>query len=350
MEQVKLTRAQLDKMVEVPAQTHKVVGPKKKATRYAFEEVKGPEEIEWGFDQTIQSPKAFFFPPVERLLKYSLSGAPDPEKTPVDERPVAIVGAHPCDINATCLLDEAFSASQNDPFYQARREQSIMVGLDCVEPCDEMAFCKQMGTNVAKEKYDLLLTRSNGGYIAAVGSEKGKELLSKVGATEKAGQKEVDQAKQAKERGFQDCDVLKARLEDLPQLLEDNVDHPVWEEIAERCFACGSCTMVCPTCYCFDVKDDPSLTMESAERWRRWDGCVLKGFAEVAGGEDFREHKADRLRHRFFRKGKYILERLGKPGCVGCGRCSRTCLAQIYAHETFNALTNAEEKAHERVS
>ena len=100
--------------------------------------------------------------------------------------------------------------------------------------------------------------------------------------------------------------------------------------------------MVCPTCFCFDVQDEVAPSLAEGERYRRWDGCVLADFARVGTGENFRNDKASRFRHRIFRKGKYILERYGLPGCVGCGRCAISCLAEIASPlEAFNAVGEA---------
>ena len=92
---------------------------------------------------------------------------------------------------------------------------------------------------------------------------------------------------------------------------------------------------VCPTCFCFDVQDKLNIDAASGDRQRRWDSCQLKVFAEVASGENFREHRASRTRHRMFRKGKYIFDRTGRTGCVGCGRCIYHCVANISILEAF---------------
>jgi sulfhydrogenase subunit beta (sulfur reductase) len=117
---------------------------------------------------------------------------------------------------------------------------------------------------------------------------------------------------------------------DLPALMGVSYKSPLWEEIGKRCFGCGSCNIVCPTCYCFDVQDGDSLDGKAGERYRVWDSCQLDAFARIGSGENFRKTRAHRLRHRFMRKGKYIAEAFpGHQGCVGCGRCARACLVDI---------------------
>ncbi|MCK5627948.1 4Fe-4S dicluster domain-containing protein, partial [Candidatus Bathyarchaeota archaeon] len=128
----------------------------------------------------------------------------------------------------------------------------------------------------------------------------------------------------------------------IPGLLEKNYEErEFWEEHAEKCLACGSCVLVCPTCYCFDVKDQPNLSLNKGERIRTWDGCLLEDFAKVASGENFRATRLSRYRHRYFKKGKYLFDRFGFISCVGCGRCSSNCLPDIANPVTlFNDLYN----------
>ena len=136
---------------------------------------------------------------------------------------------------------------------------------------------------------------------------------------------------------------LNVPKERLLKLLQDNYENPYWETRSKTCLSCGSCVMVCPTCFCFDVHDEMELNLKEGERFRNWDGCVLVDFAKVASGENFRHTKDSRFRHRIMRKGKYILEKYGRVGCVGCGRCATACLADIASPvEAFNAITESE--------
>jgi ferredoxin len=104
----------------------------------------------------------------------------------------------------------------------------------------------------------------------------------------------------------------------------------VWDKHVTRCFSCGTCNLVCPTCYCFDVIDDLDLDVASGSRTRTWDGCMLPHFASVAGGHNFRPEPAGRQRHRVKRKFEYLPGKHGQGAvCVGCGRCGRQCTANI---------------------
>ena len=131
---------------------------------------------------------------------------------------------------------------------------------------------------------------------------------------------------------------LKMGKDQLPSLLTINYGANTWDVLGSKCLACGSCTNVCPTCFCFDVQDECEITMQDGERYRQWDSCQLHEFALVAGGHNFRDSKASRIRHRFMRKAKYIQQVHGLLGCTGCGRCERACLVNITIPGTLNAL------------
>lgn len=196
-----------------------------------------------------------------------------------------------------------------------------------------------MGTLTADEGYDLHLTDIGEAYTVHVGTEAGEAMLEKYAAARAATDDDVrrlNQVLSAKWPRF--THRLDFDAAELPAMLATAYEHPIWAELGERCLACGSCTNICPTCYCFNVLDSIALTQTEAVRTRRWDSCQLDEFARVAGGENFREARAARQRHRFFRKGKYLYERFGTLGCVGCGRCIRTCLVHINIVEVFNTI------------
>jgi sulfhydrogenase subunit beta (sulfur reductase) len=187
--------------------------------------------------------------------------------------------------------------------------------------------------------FDLFLTDLGGRYMVEVASAWGESVVKAFGGFSPA------RAEDLKARQEYDAKKTAAypkklpyNTRYLPELLNASYDSLLWDAISRRCFSCGTCTNVCPTCYCFDVLDKLNLDATSGVRERKWDSCQLKSFAEVAGGENFREHRANRLRHRMFRKGKYVLERTGRLGCVGCGRCIKHCVAKISILEAFQQI------------
>jgi ferredoxin len=124
----------------------------------------------------------------------------------------------------------------------------------------------------------------------------------------------------------------------LTSALRDAYDDPLWEAVGRRCLSCESCTVVCPTCYCFDLCDSVTFDLNTGVRRRVWDSCQSSHFAEVAGGENFRPRAADRQRHRLFKKEVYQFEKYGRSACVGCGRCSAQCVASIRLSEMYNQV------------
>jgi ferredoxin len=326
-------------LTELLSSGREVIGVKKHLQRYRLEKLDTADEAVLDYDVTTQSPKKFIFPAREDLITFTgIEG-----RMPATEKKDRIIfGVHPYDIHAISVLDDVFKDGQQDPYYLQQRARTIIVGVDVLRPSLN-AFCSSMGTATVQDGFDLMLTPIEGAYFIRVGSDRGKKILpkktTKIPSDTQRAQfyKEQDKAQVR----FA-LNKVETSVNELPALLEKNQHHPVWEELEKRCLGCGSCNLVCPTCYCFDVKDEMELDLSGGVRYRTWDGCLLKDFTRVASGETFRESRANRNRHRFFRKGKYMIEKYNKPGCVGCGRCTTHCLADINPVEVFNALAQKE--------
>ena len=319
----------------------RVVGPLAKGTKYVFDEIEDPADLRLDYDTSILPPKKFLQPQSERLMTFARAGQPLVE-TVIEASPTVILGVHTCDLHGMRVLDAAFEQGFPDAHYLKRRERTLLVGIECLEPCDEHSFCKSMGTLTASEGYDLHLTDLGQAYAVHVGSEAGASLLHTYGEARQASEADMQQLNKvlgAKWSRFPyklDFDVGE-----LAPLMSQSYDSPYWDELADICLACGQCTLVCPTCFCFDVYDEVELNLQDGERWRRWDSCQLDEFARVAGGESFRQAQAARLRHRFMRKGRYLWAKYGELGCTGCGRCARSCLVDISPVNVFNELHGA---------
>jgi ferredoxin len=325
-------------MADYASQEGIVVGPQAKRSMFEFAPLTDPSELRLDYNTSILSPKVVLQPPHEKLATFHLGESPSITAS-MEAVPTVIFGVHTCDLRAIQMLDKAFTVDYQDTNYMARRAQTVIVSLECLQPCDENSFCKDMGTLEADGGYDLHLTDVGSAYTVHIGTEKGAALLDKYASAHEATEADV---KQLEATLGSKWPRFKNHLEfdagELPALLATAYDHPLWEELGERCFACGSCTNVCPTCYCFNVTDTISLDQTESVRERNWDSCQLNEFARVADGHNFREARANRQKHRFFRKGKYIYEQLGMLGCVGCGRCVRTCLTHISIVEGFNTI------------
>lgn len=315
-----------------------VVGAKRKDGKYAFGKLADATELCLDYDVALYPPKSYLLPPKETLIKFELGEELKVEPVVEAER-VILFGVHPYDIKAIELLDVAFSGTNPDINYLSRRAEVTIIGIDCLNP-NPNAFCASLGTATTDTGFDLMLTDIGASYVVAIGSSEGEELLGKYAVTREATQSELVQRDEQRQKALAKYKVaLGVSAEDLPELLDKSWDSPVFKEKSEKCLSCGSCVMVCPTCFCFDVQDDIALNLKQGERYRQWDGCMLVDFALVAGGENFRRDSETRFRHRMYRKGKYLWERYGKLGCVGCGRCASACLAEIASPaETFNTL------------
>lgn len=162
-------------------------------------------------------------------------------------------------------------------------------------------------------------------------NEEGQKMINDFGKGKKMNGEFEFAAKQFQNK-------IKLHYNRLPQIFDYVYKSKVWDKVAERCVGCGTCNLLCSTCYCFDVQDEIELNAKDGKRTRFWDGCMLNTFAEVAGNENFREKLNQRTRHRLYRKFKYITEQSGELHCVGCGRCSKYCPAGISLVDIVNDL------------
>lgn len=333
----------LDKEAVAPFVTntmgdYRVVGPVAKGIKFAFDQIEDPAGLRLDYNTSILPPKKYLQPQEERMMTFTRSGKPAVEMD-VEAPPTVILGVHTCDLHGIRVLDEAFSQGYPDAFYLERRKKTLLVSIECLEPCDEHSFCKSMGTLSVSDGYDLHLTDLGDVYAVDVGSEAGRALLQTYSDAQRATEdhmKQLNKVLGAKWPRFPY--KLEFDVGELSTLMAQSYENPIWDRLAEICLACGQCTLVCPTCFCFNVYDEVELNLTDGERRRRWDSCQLDEFARVAGGENFREHQAARLRHRFMRKGRYLMEKYGELGCTGCGRCARSCLVDISPEDVFNEL------------
>lgn len=337
MQQYLLIKDDVKRLVEELERSYKVVAPVKKETRFDFAEIERFEDIRLDYDTTILPPKKFLSPPAETLLRFKRSN--NEAEAIFDNTPVALFGLHPCDIKAIKHLDQAFTENNNyDRHYLNKREKSIIIGLEC-QPYD-YCFCSSVGSIFAKDGFDIMLVPVEHGYLAEIGSDKGEEIIKRVGVgqAQNSDRKEAEQFRTDKEKKIV-RKFNKVNTTTVQDLLKKSWEHKHWKELEERCLACGSCNLVCPTCFCFDVQDEVDLTLDRGERRRIWDGCMLVDFAKVGSGENFREHRSQRIRHRINRKFNYLYDRFNSPTCVGCGRCVRACVVRIDPVEIVNELS-----------
>lgn len=323
------------RLVKGLLESRRVFGTIEKDGFPAFGEISAPDELVLSTTPTHLSAKEFFFPQKEVLLKFDIK---KPAFEPVVEATEqAIIGMHPCDIRALGLMDRVFAAGTPDANYLARRSKTLIIGADCVP--DAYCFCKSLGNSEVETGFDLFLHRIGKGFLVRTGSERGEETLLKLASVREPTKKEFSEFQGARDKRESSFKAkLDAPASELPAIYAKSDEAKVWGKIGEICTGCGSCNNVCPTCYCFDVKDEVKASLAEGERVRTWDGCTLEEFAKVAGGHNFRKTRAERLRHRFNRKFRYLSSTFDMLFCVGCGRCSRACLVKINIVEVTNEV------------
>jgi NAD(P)H-flavin reductase/formate hydrogenlyase subunit 6/NADH:ubiquinone oxidoreductase subunit I len=337
-----LPKADLGSFVAKLKAGYEVFGPVAKDPEFVFAPIESAADLRLDYDTTILPPhKKYLTPPKETLFTFNGPAAKTGEPLPTGKQ--LLLGVHACDVNGLLSLDKVFLGTYPDPYFKARRENTVIVALNCTEPCKN-GFCSSFNTGPGvDEGFDLALTDVGDKYVVVVGSSAGKSLAAGL-----APAADADLIAKSKAlRASQEKILRHVDTDSLGEFLHQNVEHPVWEELKERCLACGSCTNVCPTCFCFAVKDQVDLTLAAGERPRDWDSCQYLEFSRVAQDHIFRKDRAGRIKQRLYHKLTYFGQQFdGSPGCVGCGRCATYCVAAIDPVEVLDDLRdepNAEQ-------
>ncbi len=312
----------------------KVYGPTKPGYESTFNEIISIDQLHLDYYSTVLPPKKFFHPPKDPLFSFGHNDNSLTIKEIIPEEQIILFGVHPCDVQAILRLDKFFSGNFSDSYYQKRRKNTKIIALNCVEP-PENCFCNSLGIGpILKEGYDLLFTDIGTKYLVEIGTEDGKKLLGNnilEHATESDIIEKEKRLKLTEKKFKKDLDISW-----LPRIASESLHHEVWTDLGERggvanshpCLSCGSCTFVCPTCYCYDIYDNLDIDLNSGVRIRELDSCQLLEYAEVALNGNFRRNRSDRIRH-------WMLCKFGaaaggiNSSCVGCGRCIRNCPSKI---------------------
>ena len=323
-------------MLKIAKERLNEVYAKINATLSLFIPIKKAGEVNYGVWQdgvevsletlkTVKSPKDTFFPQSENMMKFRAEGKTlSVERMNYEKAPTVLFGVKACDYKAIEVLDKVFLADPVDTYYQARREATTIVTLACSKP-EESCFCKAFGIDATAPQGDVTTWLDENYLYWQANTEKGEALtaLVKEFAVE-GGEKEVS-AQQEKTKAvidvlpFSNLDLSRFKPENLNELFEAKE----WEELSEACLGCGTCTFVCPTCQCFDVRD--CKTRDGIVRYRCWDSCMYSDFTLMAHGNS-RNTQMQRFRQRFMHKLVYYpSQNDGLYSCVGCGRCVNKC-------------------------
>jgi len=312
------------------------IGQDQAPGRYRLRETGSDRLFAWANGP--QTLKPLLFAPRETLWSAArgVDGGLRFDRVSAPHEPLAVIGVRACDLAALALQDRHFlGRPEPDPWYKARRERLFLVGVDCTHPADT-CFCASTGDGPALEYgYDLGLSEITEGFLVLPGSPVGGALLAAL-ELEPATLEQLDRASaEVMEAAAHQTRALPSRR--LRDELYRRLDDARWQEVAERCLACGNCTSVCPTCYCFRAEQEGPLDGSQAEQLRLWDSCFNRTHGSVRD-HVIRPNVSDRYRQWVTHKLAGWHDQFGRSGCVGCGRCISWCPAGIDLTEEAAAL------------
>ncbi|CAM4143358.1 4Fe-4S dicluster domain-containing protein [Treponema peruense] len=297
--------------------------------------------------KTVRSAKDFFFPKTENLVNYKIDGksvtVEDPRK---DVEDFVVFGVRACDAKSFEIIDNVYlKMTPVDSYYKNRRDHGTVVTLACSEPA-QTCFCPTYKIDAANPAGDVSAWLADGTYYFLANTDKGKSLLESVKSVlSEADEKAVDAEKKAiseklEKLPFAHLDLSKFDGKNMMKVFNSKV----WDRVSEACLGCGTCTYVCPTCMCFDVRDFD--TGNGIKQVRCWDSCMYNDFTQMAA-ENPRHTQKERSRQRFMHKLVYYpMAHDGLCSCVGCGRCLESCPVNMNIVKVIKAFNEeaAEEK------
>ena len=330
----KIAMASLNALFARIAADKKLYLPIEKAGKVDFYEWNEGETVRLDALKTVKSAKDVFFPQVENLLKFRVEGKSiEINQAPLCEEDFVIFGVRGCDAKSFEILDRVFLVDPRDEFYASRRAHGIVVTLACGEP-EESCFCTNFGVNPAAPGGDVTAWIVGEEMLLQANSEKGEKLIAELDEAD-AKVAEDEQARISEIVGKLPLNNLNLEGFDGEHLMEKFND-PKWEGLSRACLGCGTCTFVCPTCQCYDIRDFDNG--KSVTRYRCWDSCMYSDFTLMAA-ENSRHTQLQRYRQRFMHKLVYFpANNEGVYSCVGCGRCVEKCPQGLNIVRVIKAL------------
>jgi NAD(P)H-flavin reductase/formate hydrogenlyase subunit 6/NADH:ubiquinone oxidoreductase subunit I len=291
--------------------------------------------------------KEYLFEQKEELFSWKKDGEnlsiTKPQDRPNKKR--ILFGVRACDAYGIAYMDHFYLDEFKDDNYESRRNQTLVVALNCVKSGPN-CFCPSMGVGpFATAGYDVVLTPLEDAYLVEAATEEGETLLEMLSSLrEESSAADFEQKETLEKETVGKFTSKINKVEHLSEALMSEMDNPLWEEISKRCILCTGCTNVCPTCTCFNVVEENKDACSGC-RVRYWDSCQSDSFTRNAGNHNPR-NKVARVRYRIYDKLKYIEDRFNMKGCTGCGRCIEACPVFINIVNSANH-TIEEHLAHQ---
>ncbi|MFA6215390.1 MAG: 4Fe-4S dicluster domain-containing protein [Patescibacteria group bacterium] len=324
---------QLYKFIEYLSQQNIVWAPQKINGELVFDTVFRPKDVVLTADLPLHSFKRVLVPPAEALFDYQNGKLKPGIKAPAQ----VIFGLTIPDLKAVTFLDQVFA---KDNYFQERMKKALVIGHSLVPKAGYQFFIQHFTEDILEHlKFDIFLAVQKDSFIVYTGSKDGQKVLDDFG--DKSYQ-HIEYVGPIREEG-PDAQMLKIK--------EKFYENPeIWQELGRRCIECGKCTLVCPTCFCFDIFDQPGLKASGGQRCRAWATCFYADFSEVAGVEidrkkpKFLPTTADRIRFWYEHKFVRCPKEFSLAGCVGCGRCTKVCPVGIDIKETLQKILKGKVK------
>ncbi|MBQ8686928.1 MAG: 4Fe-4S dicluster domain-containing protein [Ruminococcus sp.] len=286
---------------------------------------------------TSRSAKDFFFPQVEDMASFKVEGK---EIEVIDTREetedFVVFGVRACDAKSFEILDSVYLADPVDSYYENRRQHGLIMTMACNKPTDT-CFCSAFGIDAANPAGDISCWMTDSELLLEACTEKGEALLNALSMLEDADASAADDTKAAIKSILGKLPLANLSPDGMKQKsLMEFFGSDKWAELSESCLGCGTCTFVCPTCQCYDIRDYD--TGHGVMRYRCWDSCMYSDFTLCAHGNT-RTTQLQRFRQRFMHKLVYYPDNNnGVFGCVGCGRCMRSCPISMNIVKVMKAL------------
>ena len=334
----KIAKKDLNSLFSLIKKTDELYIPLKVAGQTNFAAFTEDAEVDLDTLKTVKSPKDVFFPQSETLYTCHTEDKKikiTPEKLVNED--FVVFGVRACDVRGFEVLDKVFLSEPVDSFYASRRAHGTVVALACHEP-EESCFCKVFGIDAAEPMADVAAWFVSDELYFKPMTEKGESFIEKVKSLlSEADDKVVEEEKNNIRAIIEKLPYSNLSLESFEgEALLEIFDSKVWEDLYKPCLACGTCTFVCPTCQCYDIKD--YNTGNGVVRYRCWDSCMYSDFTMMAHGNN-RTSQMQRFRQRFMHKLVYYPQNNdGMYSCVGCGRCVDKCPSSLNIVKVIKAF------------